>query len=113
MKGWTALFLLFGSILFAQDTHCPAYPIAVRQSDQRILDRDRDFQEFRLGVTDRPKHALFIPPSNNFVDDLVFGKLRNAGVDAAELTQDSEFVRRIYLDLTGRIPTLEQAQSFL
>lgn len=35
------------------------------------------------------------------------------GIDAAPLTTDAEFVRRIYLDLTGRIPTYEQTQSFL
>lgn len=35
------------------------------------------------------------------------------GVDAAPLTTDPEFVRRIYLDLTGRVPTIEQVQAFL
>ena len=35
------------------------------------------------------------------------------GVDAAPLTTDAEFVRRIYIDLTGRIPTYEQAAAFL
>jgi hypothetical protein len=35
------------------------------------------------------------------------------GVSPAPLTTDGEFLRRVYLDLTGRIPTLDQAQSFL
>ena len=114
MKGWTPLLplLLFASILFAQDTHCPAYPIAVRQADERILNRDREFQRHRLAAASPHNHALSIPASNNFIDDLVFGKMRSDGVDAADLTTDSEFVRRVYLDLSGRIPTLDQAQSF-
>lgn len=32
---------------------------------------------------------------------------------ASPVCSDSEFVRRVYLDLTGRIPTVEQARSFL
>jgi hypothetical protein len=34
-------------------------------------------------------------------------------VQATKLSSDSEFLRRIYLDLTGRIPTIDQAREFL
>ena len=106
------LVLLAASILYAQETHCPAYPTAVRQADQQSLERDRAFARFALTDADSRRDAT-VPSSNNFIDDLVFGKMRQDGVDAASLTTDSEFVRRVYIDLTGRIPTLEQAQSFL
>jgi len=94
---------LLASALFAQDTHCPAYPTAVRQADEERLERDRDFFQYQLTEAD-PDKRVSIPPSSNFIDDLVFAKLRRDGVDAADLTTDSEFVRRVYLDLTGRIP---------
>jgi hypothetical protein len=115
MKSWKLLFpiLLVASILFAQDTHCPAYPVAVRQADQQILNRDREFERYQLSAASSDERGLSIPPGNNFIDDLVFGKMRRDGVNAADLTTDSEFVRRVYLDLTGRIPTLDQAQTFL
>lgn len=49
----------------------------------------------------------------HLVDKYIFAKLANDNVPAAPATTDAEFVRRIYLDLTGRIPTPEQAESFL
>src|SRR5690349_2251797 len=112
MKSILLGFALLASTLFAQDTHCPAYPAAVRQTDTERLDRDRDFFQYQLNEAD-PHKRVSIPASANFIDDLVFGKLRQNGVDAADLTTDSEFARRVYLDLTGRIPTLAQAQDFL
>jgi uncharacterized membrane protein len=112
MKSGLLGLALAASALFAQDTHCPAYPAAVRQAAEERLDRDRDFFQYQLTEAD-PDKLVSIPASNNFIDDLVFAKLRRDGVDAAELTTDSEFVRRVYLDLTGRIPTLAQAQDFL
>ena len=36
-----------------------------------------------------------------------------AGQPVAERSSDEEFVRRIYLDLVGRIPSLDEAQEFL
>jgi hypothetical protein len=52
-------------------------------------------------------------PRRNFIDDRIFGKLSAAGVQSARLTTDEEFIRRIYLDLTGRIPTADQVRSFV
>ena len=49
----------------------------------------------------------------NFIDEEIFGRLQIEGVRSARLTNDEEFVRRIYLDLTGHIPTPDQFRSFL
>ncbi len=51
--------------------------------------------------------------TKGFIDEAIFGKLAAAGVPSARLTTDEEFVRRIYLDLTGRIPTIEQYRAFV
>ena len=51
-------------------------------------------------------------PRRNLIDDAIFGKLEQAGVESARLTTDEEFLRRITLDLTGRIPTSEQVRAF-
>src|SRR5205823_2861297 len=40
-------------------------------------------------------------------------KMAGDGVAPAPRTSDSEFLRRINLDLSGRIPTPEQAERFL
>lgn len=52
-------------------------------------------------------------PVRNFVDEEIFGALQKAGVRSARLSTDHEFVRRIYLDLTGRIPTPTQIRDFV
>lgn len=52
-------------------------------------------------------------PRRNLIDDAIFDKLQEAGVDSAPLTSDEEFLRRITLDLTGRIPTPEQVRAFV
>ena len=51
--------------------------------------------------------------SNNFIDDLVFAKLREMNERPAALTTDREFARRVYLDAVGMLPTPEQLRVFL
>src|SRR5687767_12129428 len=41
----------------------------------------------------------------NFIDAQIFGKMEREGIPHAPLATDAEFVRRVMLDLTGRIPT--------
>jgi hypothetical protein len=53
------------------------------------------------------------PPANNYVDELVYEKLRQLQFVPALLCSDHEFVRRVYLDVTGALPTTEQQQQFL
>ncbi len=52
-------------------------------------------------------------PSSNTIDKYIFPALTAAGVAAAPPTTDWEFVRRSYLDLTGRIPTPPQVTAFI
>jgi len=52
-------------------------------------------------------------PVRNFVDEEIFAALQKSGVRSARLSTDHEFVRRIYLDLTGRIPTPTQIREFV
>lgn len=47
------------------------------------------------------------------IDDLVLAKLRQEGLAPNPITKDSQFVRRVYLDITGTIPTLNQTREFL
>jgi hypothetical protein len=52
-------------------------------------------------------------PHRNFIDDEISNKLTTAGVQAAPKSTDQEFVRRIYFDLTGRIPSAAEIRDFL
>jgi len=53
------------------------------------------------------------PPEHNFVDTLAFAKLKQLQILPSELCTDEEFLRRAYLDTTGRLPTLEETERFL
>lgn len=49
----------------------------------------------------------------NFIDILVEKKLNRIGMSLGETSTDSQFLRRIYLDLNGQLPTSTEARSFL
>ena len=48
----------------------------------------------------------------NFIDDYIFAKMKADGVPHAKLSTDTEFMRRVYLDLWGRLPDAEQVRKF-
>ena len=50
---------------------------------------------------------------NNFIDEHIFGQMEVAGIEAASLSSDTEFLRRVTLDLTGRIPSRDQVVNFV
>jgi hypothetical protein len=52
-------------------------------------------------------------PASNTIDNFIFPALSQAGVAAAPQTTDYEFIRRVYLDLTGHIPTPTAVESFV
>jgi hypothetical protein len=52
-------------------------------------------------------------PVCNFIDEFIFSKMRREGIPHAGLSTDSEFLRRVHLDLTGRLPDPELIRKFL
>src|SRR2546426_8595718 len=52
-------------------------------------------------------------PMRNFIDQQIFGKMRKDGVPHAPLCSDYEFLRRVTLDLTGRIPSPDEVRAFV
>lgn len=52
-------------------------------------------------------------PHRNFIDDYIFAKIAKDRIPHAGLSSDSEFLRRVTLDLTGRLPEPDQALKFL
>lgn len=47
------------------------------------------------------------------IDSFVFAQLRQKGVEPAKLCSDGVFVRRVYLDVIGTLPTADEAKAFL
>jgi hypothetical protein len=54
-----------------------------------------------------------LPPSRNFIDEHLFANLKKIGVPPSPLCDDSTFIRRVSLDIAGRLPTEEEATTFL
>lgn len=48
----------------------------------------------------------------NFIDNLVDAKLQQLQINPAPLCSDEVFLRRVYLDLLGILPTIEESASF-
>jgi hypothetical protein len=68
---------------------------------------------------DTPRVKPELPPGGGAldlartIDREVDGALLSAGVPASPLAGDAEFVRRVHLDLTGRIPSRQRTVAFL
>lgn len=52
-------------------------------------------------------------PRKNFIDDAIFNRMAGAGIPSAPIASDAEFLRRVTLDLTGRIPSGAEVEAFI
>jgi Protein of unknown function (DUF1549)/Protein of unknown function (DUF1553) len=76
----------------------------------RYLDRMTTTQITFL--TDRPDFQWPDPAETGPIDTLVFAKLRQLQIQPAPVCSDADFLRRVTLDLTGRLPSFGETESF-
>lgn len=75
------------------------------------------FETFAVGV-----QALVVPKgldfkfpqveAKNYIDELVYNKLKKIRVAPSALAADNMFLRRVYLDIIGRLPTPQELKDF-
>ncbi|MEO2028251.1 MAG: DUF1549 and DUF1553 domain-containing protein [Fuerstiella sp.] len=53
-----------------------------------------------------------LPTPTNFIDELIFAKLETLGLPPSEACHDSTFLRRVSLDIAGRLPTVQETREF-
>ncbi len=62
---------------------------------------------------DRSGYAWKPAEEYNWIDGLVYDKLKQVKLLPSDVCTDGEFIRRIYLDLTGLLPTAEDVRKFV
>ncbi len=63
-------------------------------------------------AADLPYFASKPAAVQNYIDEIVFRKLKKDGIPQAAVCSDIEFLRRASLDLTGRLPEPENIRKF-
>ncbi len=68
-----------------------------------------------LPVSDKvgTKYPKLASAANSTVDQHISAKLQKLGIVPSEICTDTEFLRRVSLDLTGTLPTPDQINAFL
>jgi len=65
------------------------------------------------GITDSPFEGSAPATPQNKIDELVLARLKRSGIQPANVCSDAVFVRRVYLDVIGTLPTPKEANEFL
>jgi hypothetical protein len=91
-----------------RDQKIVRFPIA------RLSAADQEFAKISKSAQPRPPMAQeIITRAAAWIDDSINAGLKLSSTAPNPPTSDAQFVRRLYLDAIGRIPTGEEADSFL
>jgi hypothetical protein len=67
-----------------------------------------------VALPDRPKKTITPPTLDSAAIDALLDKsLVSTKTPVSPMTSDEEFVRRVYLDVTGKLPTIDEMRSFV
>ena len=93
-----------------------AYLAAMKiADDKRALAEQAKADLYRLAAARQVANLMESsdpPKAANRIDEIVFAKLKALGIQPV-LCSDAVFVRRAYLDLTGTLPSAEEAKAFI
>ena len=60
-----------------------------------------------------PEELFAKLPRSGIIDDLVYAKLQKLSIEPSQPIADQLFMRRVHLDLIGRLPTVAEARRFI
>ena len=113
------LRLMLGSIvalaiISAQECTFRANPDAFLERQTRVA--RQVFERTNRAAPARPAkkaEAASTLPARSFIDEEIFGTLAAQNVPSAALSTDEEFLRRVTLDLTGKLPVPADIRAFV
>ncbi len=88
---------------------------ALRRGEAAILARyDGNYAAATLIIMgDRSGYAWKETPTFNWIDQLVYDKLKTVKVLPSDVCSESDFLRRVHIDLTGLPPDAEMVRAYL
>lgn len=88
---------------------------AVRRGETAMLARyEGNYAAATLIIMgDRTGFAWEDTTTYNYIDELVYNKLKSVKIQPSDVCTDSDFIRRLYLDLTGLPPEPDVVKKFL
>ena len=75
-----------------------AVTVSVPYADSKVVAQSEAFRSFR---------------PNNYIDELILAEWKKMGLKPAPLADDHEFIRRVYLDVIGTLPTPKEIEQFV
>ncbi len=121
MTDWRALsaISLTCSLLSAQGVDCSfrndptSYEESERRAWQDTNHRLKSLRRTTAISAEVTTAAAGEIPRRNFIDSAIFDRAEQAAIPVSRLSDDYEFVRRIHLDLTGRLPEPDAIREFV
>ena len=113
---WVAVAVWLGAVSLQAQKQSKPFPgehtdekLNPARPDKQVSDLTKDVAAKlpRIGASDKQVVV------RNLIDQHLFAAMAKDNIPHAPLTNDYEFCRRVYLDLTGRIPTPEQLKAFV
>ncbi len=116
---WISVGVWFGTdSLKAQKQTSGKNKFPGEHADEKLKPQrpDKEVSDLTKGVAAKLPHTGANGENianRNLIDEHLFGAMARDRIPHAPLSNDYEFCRRVYLDLTGRIPTPEQLKAFV
>jgi hypothetical protein len=105
------------AILFVALVALGAGRSSARADDTQPAKRDKKAEPMSLPTSTISREAWLRAPTAPLkageIDELVERDLKKAGIRTAPLTTDEQFLRRVWLDLTGKLPMPADVKEFL
>jgi uncharacterized protein YukE len=128
LKGIKPVILVIASLFLCFSMLGQQKPTQSPQKDQN-MDKYDDAHQSMMNQVDKAKEvsqftdqmskslptgsaAMAKMPRKNFIDNYIFDRIERDGIPHSGLSSDTEFLRRVYLDATGFLPTAEKVREF-